>query len=59
MVEITQVINNRNKDAVLDRYMALGWGFKSLRGCGDQLLELRLVWAKESPPVYPNISDLL
>lgn len=59
MVEFIQQVNNRNKDDVLSRYTALGWGFKALRGCGDQLLELLLVWSSKDPPVYPDLSDLL
>lgn len=59
MVKIIQSVNNTNKDVILDRYTALGWGFLSLRGCGDQLLELHLIWPDESPPIYPDLSDLM
>ncbi len=59
MVKIIQPVNNANKDVILDRYTTLGWGFLSLRGCGDQLLELHLAWSVESPPVYPDLSDLM
>lgn len=59
MVEFVQQVNNGNKDAILERYTALGWGFKSIRGCGDQLLELLLIWPLEVPPVYPNLADLM
>lgn len=59
MVEIVQIVNNENKDAILERYAALGWAFKSLRGCNDQLLELCLIWSSEIQPVYPDVSDLM
>ena len=59
MVRTIQAINNSNKDAILSRYQALGWGLEHLRGRDDQLLELYLVWPHETPPEYPDISDLM
>ena len=59
MFKIEQDVNNNNKDAILSRYLTLGWGLESLRGCNDQILKLYLVWLSEAPPVYPEISDLI
>lgn len=58
MIEITQNVTNANKDLILARYLDLGWSFLSLHGSMDNIVKLRLSWTLESPPVYPDLSDL-
>lgn len=58
MLEITQSVNNNNIDAIMARYLELGWGFKYTHYCGDQALSVTLVWPYESPPKFPKLGDL-
>ena len=59
MIQFIQEVNNQNKDAILDRYQSLGWGLKSQWFRNDQAVSFVLVWPRSTPPVYPDISDLV
>ena len=58
MLEIIQHVTTANKEAVLERYLAVGWCFMALYGQMSDLVALKLAWHSESPPVYPDLSDL-
>ena len=58
LFEYTQKVNASDKDVILNRYLSVGWGLKRILGCGDQPIELVLIWAKNSPPVFPDLSNL-
>lgn len=58
MLEREILVDPKNEDVVLKRFLALGWGWKQTVKSTYRPTTLILTWPKSGTPLYPDLTDL-
>lgn len=58
MTEFIQEVDNENREEILARYQALGWGVGEEFFRNWYAVAVRFIWPHEEPARFPDLTDL-
>lgn len=58
MIEFVQEVDNSNRDEILARYQALGWGVGKEYFRNWYAVAVQFIWPREEPAIFPDLTDL-
>lgn len=59
MEEYVQEVDETNKEEIISRFCALGWGVNYQWFRNGYQFGVRFVWPHDGPAKYPDLTDLL